>query len=675
MGERLCLVSFFISQSKQTNRLVKMRSILAIFCVWICFGVDASTPNGCSKIPEVENAEVSQSSRKDNYTDGDKLEYNCKTGYASLLKITFKCTDNKWTKLRDGKCSLKRCELPEDIPNGRYIIVSGRNFVFGTTIKYICKDDYQMVSRFDTRTCREGGWDNQLPACEEVSCVPDNTEENVRVEGLPDNEGLIRYGHRLTFSCIDYGWVLQGPKEITCQLNGQWSGPFPKCEGATCPLNTTVEDVKMERSPDIVGPIKPRHKLIFSCNGQGLKLKGAREITCLTNGEWSSPFPKCEEVTCEGEQLLNVDVLMGHPGIVSPYKPGHILVFRCTDVNLKMYGQRAIECLSNGKWDNPYPKCGEVSCVPNNTEENVRVEGLPDNEGLIRYGHRLTFSCIDYGWVLQGPKEITCQSNGQWSGPFPKCVEATCPLNTTVEDVKMERIPDIVGPVKPRHKLIISCNGQGLKLKGVREITCLTNGEWSSPFPKCEEVMCVANLTVNMRSDEHPGPEISVRSGDTITLSCVGNGVKLQGHRKITCLSDGQWDVPFPKCIGGKCGPPPHVNFADTTEMTKKEYNSGERVEYTCFNKYILVQRYPYSKYLTCEDGEWRGNIKCLKPCSVSLELMDERGIQLRWGEQRKIFSPHGDRIQFRCQSGKSSIGSDLTQTCNDGVMNLPLCE
>ncbi|XP_051764953.1 complement factor H-like isoform X4 [Ctenopharyngodon idella] len=322
-----------------------------------------------------------------------------------------------------------------------------------------------------------------------------------------------------------------------------------------------------------------------------------------------------QEVTCESEQLLNVDILMGHPGIVSPYKPGHILVFRCTDVNLKMYGQRTIECLSNGKWDNPYPVCG-----------------------------------------------------GE-----------TCPLNTAVEDLIMERSPDIEGPVKPEHKLIFSCNREGLKLKGQREITCQSNGEWSSPFPKCEEVMCVANLTVNMRSDitadEHTGPEVSVRPGRTITLSCVGRGVKLQGHSKITCLSDGQWDDSFPKCIEGKCGPPPKVNFADTTEITKKEYDSGEKVEYSCFNKYTLVQSHPYSKYLTCEHGEWRGNIKCLKPCSVTVEEMDERGIQLRWRGREKIFSPHGDRIIFSCKRGKHSTGSDLIQTCNDGEMTLPLCE
>ncbi|KAK9967452.1 hypothetical protein ABG768_001851, partial [Culter alburnus] len=61
-------------------------------------------------------------------------------------------------------------------------------------------------------------------------------------------------------------------------------------------------------------------------------------------------------------------------------------------------------------------------------------------------------------------------------------------------------------------------------------------------------------------------------------------------------------------------------------------------------------------------------------PCSVTVELMDERSIQLRWSGREKIFSPHGDRISFRCKRGKYSVGSDLTQTCNDGEMTLPLC-
>uniref|UniRef100_A0A8C1P2E9 Beta-2-glycoprotein 1 n=1 Tax=Cyprinus carpio TaxID=7962 RepID=A0A8C1P2E9_CYPCA len=190
------------------------------------------------------------------------------------------------------------------------------------------------------------------------------------------------------------------------------------------------------------------------------------------------------EVTCEGEQLINIDILIGHPGIVSPYNPGHILVFRCTDVNLKMHGQRTIECLSDGKWNHPYPTC-------------------------------------------RGP---------------------------------------------------------------------------------------------------------------------------------------------------GKCGPPPPVNDGDTIEIPKKEYNTGERVEYICFNKYTLELRPPFSRSLTCQQGEWSGNIKCLKPCTVTVEEMNERGIELAYTDLQKMFVPHNDHLTFACKRGKVTVGIALRQKCNDGVITLPEC-
>ncbi|KTF91497.1 hypothetical protein cypCar_00015423 [Cyprinus carpio] len=339
-----------------------MESSLAFLCLWICFIVFASTSNGCSEIPVVENAEVSESSKKPQYSDDDTLDYSCVSGHVSPRKIIYKCSNNEWIKLRGDKCTLKPCESPEDIPNGRYIVESGRNFVFGTTIKYICNDGYQIMSRYDTRTCREGGWDNQLPACEEVSCERIAPDGNIRVEGLPDHsEDLIRSGHRLTFSCVDKGLIVRGQKEIICQSNGEWSSPIPTCVEATClpQWSTTVGHLKIEGLPDIEGPVKPGHRLTFSCTGEGMKLNGQRDITCQSNGEWSSPFPKCQEIACEEEPLTNVEILFGHPVIDSPYKPGHILLFRCIDVNLKLNGRRAIECQSNGEWDYPYPTCRE----------------------------------------------------------------------------------------------------------------------------------------------------------------------------------------------------------------------------------------------------------------------------------------------------------------------------
>ncbi|XP_048022564.1 complement factor H-related protein 2-like [Megalobrama amblycephala] len=320
-------------------------------------------------------------------------------------------------------------------------------------------------------------------------------------------------------------------------------------------------------------------------------------------------------------------------------------------------------CRAQG-WDNTVPVCEAVKCPAIRTNAFVTASGNTE-EGS--YGDVIHFECVSADKKIDGSSDIHCTETGEWSDSVPTCKEITCTAPVISNGF-------VVEPVKEYQKEAILKYRCSPGFKAREGIPRCAKFGWTLN-PGCDEVMCVANLTVNMRSDEHPGPEISVRPGDTITLSCVGR--ELQGHRKITCLSDGEWNVPFPKCVGGKCGPPPLVDFADTTEMTTSEYNSGERVEYSCFNKYILVQSHPYSKYLTCEDGEWRGNIKCLKPCSVSVELMDERGIELRWGGRQNIFSPHGDIISFKCKSGKYSVGlgNDLRSTCNDGVMNLPLCE
>ncbi|XP_016409789.1 E-selectin-like isoform X4 [Sinocyclocheilus rhinocerous] len=133
-----------------------------------------------------------------------------------------------------------------------------------------------------------------------------------------------------------------------------------------------------------------------------------------------------QEVTCEGEQLINVDILFGHPGIVSPYKPGHILVFRCTDVNLKMHGQRTIECLSNGKWDHPYPICGEITCELQSTTFGVKKIN-PEGKTILRAGESVEITCSKkrFWFIKETSKTFTCQDNGEWDHK-PVCEEIRC---------------------------------------------------------------------------------------------------------------------------------------------------------------------------------------------------------------------------------------------------------
>lgn len=58
---------------------------------------------------------------------------------------------------------------------------------------------------------------------------------NVTVDGLLDHGETLRYGQRIQFTCDSPGLKLVGPKEATCQENGEWS-PLPSCEGKVLPL-------------------------------------------------------------------------------------------------------------------------------------------------------------------------------------------------------------------------------------------------------------------------------------------------------------------------------------------------------------------------------------------------------------------------------------------------------
>ncbi|TRY96912.1 hypothetical protein DNTS_014272, partial [Danionella cerebrum] len=707
-------------------------------------------PSDCSKYPNEDNADVSELSKKGNHSVGDKIVFDCRIGYSSLKKITYICSDNEWIKIRGETCSPKRCELPEDIPNGQYEFVTGTDFVFGSTIKYICKEGFQMASRVYSRTCRPGGWDNMLPTCEEVVCLYDKMrDEMLQVHGLPFHED-IRYGHKLTFSCPETGGLtLEGPKEITCQVNGTWSSPFPKCVEATCPLNETMEGMTIERSPDVEGPVKQGQSIRFSCSENGMKLKGLTEITCLPNGEWNGPFPKCDEIRCEAILSKNMraesDEQLAHEISVKPHQK---VTLSCDGKGSKLIGERVITCNQDGQWSNTFPICTGGTCGSPPHVNNSDTVGFARAE--YTEGEEVKYTCFNkYTLDTQHPhtKSLICQ-NGEWIGniyclkpcsvsvaileerglhlkvgglqkifsphgdhitficprgrmngkprnqcndgvmELPRCLKMkgyqvflclilmNAEVSTNAQDVVCEdeeRInveivlghPNKVSPYKVGQILVFQCTDRNMMMDGPRTVECQSNGKWDNPFPKCE-------TSRNMRADEQTSCKISVKPQQTVTLSCDEKGTRLIGTPSVTCNQDGLWSDLFPKCTRDICGSPPHVNNADTLGFPRTEYTEGEEVKYTCFNKYTLDTQHPHTESLICQNGEWIGNIYCLKPCSVSVDVLEERGLHLRFAGLSRIFSPHGEYITFICPRGRM-IGTSRNQ-CIDGVMELPRC-
>ncbi|XP_013763531.1 complement factor H-related protein 2-like, partial [Pundamilia nyererei] len=73
--------------------------------------------------------------------------------------------------------------------------------------------------------------------------------------------------------------------------------------------------------------------------------------------------------------------------------------------------------------------------------------------------------------------------------------------------------------------------------------------------------------------------------------------------------------------------------------------------------------------YKTCVNGQWTGEMRCLKPCTVNREDMNKHNIQFRYVSDDKLYSEHNDVIEFICSRGRR-VGS-LEMQCSE-LPNVP---
>ncbi|XP_042271662.1 complement factor H-related protein 1-like [Thunnus maccoyii] len=144
----------------------------------------------------------------------------------------------------------------------------------------------------------------------------------------------------------------------------------------------------------------------------------------------------------------------------------------------------------------------------------------------------------------------------------------------------------------------------------------------------------------------------------------------MEGEPFKTC-NNGEWTGEMRCHLAAGCERPPVLANGDTTTSAKPRYEHNERVDYTC-QQYYIMEGEPYQ---TCNNGEWTGEIKCLKPCTVDRELLIAHNLAFRHKGADKLYSAHDDVIAFRCVTGTRHDGRvGMRQKCNDGVMDLPTC-
>uniref|UniRef100_A0A672IQP0 Sushi domain-containing protein n=1 Tax=Salarias fasciatus TaxID=181472 RepID=A0A672IQP0_SALFA len=119
------------------------------------------------------------------------------------------------------------------------------------------------------------------------------------------------------------------------------------------------------------------------------------------------------------------------------------------------------------------------------------------------------------------------------------------------------------------------------------------------------------------------------------------------------------------------CGNPPPLDNGDTTETLKNRYSHDERVEFRCQN-YHVMEGEPFK---TCVNGEWSGDMKCLKPCTVNKNSLNNHNIRFKYTYMNKLYAEHNDEMEFACKSGSPVAGSHMRVRCLDGEIRLPTCQ
>ncbi|XP_076145380.1 sushi, von Willebrand factor type A, EGF and pentraxin domain-containing protein 1 isoform X2 [Alosa pseudoharengus] len=177
--------------------------------------------------------------------------------------------------------------------------------------------------------------------------------------------------------------------------------------------------------------------------------------------------------------------------------------------------------------------CEVVHCPELLPPENgFFIQGLCNNQFNAACGVR-----CKPGFELQGSGIRLCQPDGTWSGAEASCRVRSCPKLSAPPHGQVNCSE---GGIPHRVKCEVRC-AKGYRLVGNARLTCQSNSQWNGPLPRCVEVRCppiVPQKHVLLSPPACGSREL--RSGASCRLNCRP-GYRLQGDSPVRCLATGEW--------------------------------------------------------------------------------------------------------------------------------------
>ncbi|XP_070765078.1 complement factor H-like [Enoplosus armatus] len=617
------------------------------------------------------------------YPNGAQVRVGCKVGYSGFFKLI--CDGRIW-KHKGNVCQPKPCGHPGDAQFSDFHLEDGDDFVFGSRVVYTCHKGYQMVSRTTSRNCMAKGWDGVVPVCEAKSCPVVHVDNNVQANGDPEEA---TYGNVLRFSCKSNAEILNGPIEIFCDENGDWSDKAPKCEVVRC----TRPEIENGFVSEDIQQYNEHEVLHFGCNRR-YKPAEVRLSKCTKLGiraEWS-PTPLCEQITCKLQ--LTAPGTRYQPAYKNVFLPDETVTVTCDrkfwTFNVKTTSETAT-CQDDGKWTFT-PECKEVTCI--NPREDQAEIGRRESWSK-KMDETTNYSC-KRGY-RKTAEWATCTRDG-WT-PSPLCEAKTC-------DRKDVQYADIDGTPQSKYgyneqvkyickngyvgRFILTCEETGwtgssqcstcpkaevphgfvvgpyndrLYYTCHEEYKLFTKGWWSeakcngTAWPElerciektnCGEFPVIRNGEV---THQHHDSGHGYEQGARVKVKC-DKGYKTEDD-VLTC--DGKWKsvIPFEEICtptATPCQPPPKVENATVVNLYHKEYLSDSEVIYQCRHEYTIEGE----DKIRCNDGKWEEkNIICtsvreIMLCTPRYQMVSRDDTRTRLLDKRTNHLPICDHKSLR---------------------------
>ncbi|NXY04063.1 LYAM2 protein, partial [Pteruthius melanotis] len=154
---------------------------------------------------------------------------------------------------------------------------------------------------------------------------------------------------------------------------------------------------------------------------EGYELTGLESVHCTSSGVWSAPLAACKAVTCPAlEMPIHGAVNCSHPSVQLTWDLiyGSRCDFQCNE-GYVLDGPSSTECMAQGQWSEPAPKCKVMQCEPLSSPEKGSMD-CSHGAGIFTYNTSCHFSCLE-GWHLNGSRVLECSHSGTWSASLPTC--------------------------------------------------------------------------------------------------------------------------------------------------------------------------------------------------------------------------------------------------------------